>query len=104
MGGGRAAAAAGSGGEQGEVPHAGALADGGAIGESHPEDLDPAVGARPGVVPVVAAVRAPPRHPAPRGTSLAVLQCFFWIARAGVRRREGGTRKEGGEPGGGSEV
>lgn len=56
------AAAGGSGGEEGEVPHTGALADGGAIGEAHPEDLDPAVGARPRVVPVVAAVRAPPRH------------------------------------------
>ena len=60
--GGCAAAAAGGSPEQGEVPHAGALADG-SIGEAHPEDLDPAVGARPRVVAVVAAVRAPPRHP-----------------------------------------
>lgn len=60
--GGGGAAAGGSGGEEGEIPHAGALADGRAIGEAHPEDLDPAVGARPRVVPVVAAVRAPPRH------------------------------------------
>lgn len=59
---------AGGSGEQGEVPHAGALADG-SIGEAHPEDLDPAVGARPGVVPVVAAVRAPPRHPRGRQRS-----------------------------------
>lgn len=62
VGGGGAAAGAGGSGEQGEVPHAGALADG-SVGEAHPEDLDPAVGARPGVVPVVAAVRAPPHHP-----------------------------------------
>lgn len=61
-GGGAAAGGSGGGGEEGEVPHAGALADG-AIGEAHPEDLDTAVGARPRVVPVVAAVRAPPRHP-----------------------------------------
>lgn len=58
------AAAGGSGGQKREVPHACALADGRAICEAHPEDLDPAVGARPRVVPVVAAVRAPPRHPA----------------------------------------
>lgn len=45
----------------GEVPHAGALPDG-PIGEAHPEELHPAVGASPRVVPVVAAVRAPPRH------------------------------------------
>lgn len=68
VGGGRAAAG-GSRGEERQVPHAGALADGGAVREAHPEDLDPAVRARPRVVPVVAAVRAPPRHPSAASAS-----------------------------------
>lgn len=93
--------AAGGSGEQGEVAHAGALADG-SIGEAHPEDLDPAVGARPRVVPVVAAVRAPPRHPRGRQRSRRRRSCYL----AGPRTPEEEMEMRGGErwAGRGSEV
>lgn len=99
--GGGSAAAGGSRGEEGEVPHARALADGRAIGEVHPEDLDPAVGARPRVVPVVAAVRAPPRHPGATSASRRQLgfKRFARVVREGVVevvvrwRTGGGGRK-----------
>lgn len=57
---GRRRAAARS-GEEGEIPHAGALPDG-AIGKMHAEEFHAAVRARPGIVAIVVAVGAPPRH------------------------------------------
>ena len=48
----------------GEITHAGTLSDR-PVGQSDPEELDPAVRARPRVVPIVAAMRASPGHAAP---------------------------------------
>lgn len=45
----------------GEIAHTSALPDG-AIGQANAEELDPSVGARPRVVAIVAAMRAPPSH------------------------------------------
>lgn len=45
----------------GEITHTSALPDG-AIGQANAEELDPSVGARPRVVAIVAAMRAPPSH------------------------------------------
>ena len=45
----------------GQISHASTLPDA-AVGEAHAEELDAAVGARAGVVAIVAAMRAPPRH------------------------------------------
>lgn len=46
-----------------QIPHASTLPDR-SIRETHPKQLHPAVGARPRVVSIVAAVGALPRHPA----------------------------------------
>lgn len=45
----------------GQIAHASALADA-AVGQANAEELDASVGAGPGVVAIVAAMRAAPRH------------------------------------------
>ncbi|RWV89552.1 hypothetical protein GW17_00048296 [Ensete ventricosum] len=79
-------ATAGS-GKEGEVPHASALPNG-SIGEPHPEELDATVRARPGVVAIVAAVGAAPRHLP--GARRVLLLCLRSSISESPRRSQGG--------------
>lgn len=50
-----------------QIPHTSTLPNG-AVGQSDSEELHAAIGTSPGVVPIVAAMRAPPRHRSAAGS------------------------------------